>query len=153
MSELARTIRDSRVALAGVSALAAVASIPVAQVVARGPFRGPEPGPIATAGWFVAAGVLGGYLCLQFLAARPDATEWVDEHPESSYDSTYVYLRAVIKRPFTMFVMAAWLVVLALLAPMLDISMVFSMAAGIVALVAGLVPMQPFAGPDVHGSD
>lgn len=153
MSELARTIRDSRLAHAGVFALAAVASIPVAQVVAQGPFRGPDPGLIATAGWFGAAGVLIGYLGLQFLAGRPDATEWVHEHPESSYDSTYVYLRAVIKRPFTMFIMAAWLAVLALLAPFLEISMVFSMAAGIVAVVAGLVPMQPFAGPDVHGSN
>lgn len=152
MSTSARRLRDSTIALAGVYALAAVATLPVAQTITQGgAFGGSEPGRLAIGGWFVACSVLAGYVCIQFLAARPDATEWLATNPESTHDESYVYLRAVIKRPFTLFAMGVWLVLLALVAPMLDIGMVFSLLAGIVGLAAGITPMQPFSGPDVHG--
>lgn len=151
MSTFARRLRDSTIALAGVYVLAAVATLPVVQSITRGgAFGGSEPGLLATGGWFVASGVLATYVCIQFLAARPDASDWLAANPESTYDESYVYLRAVVKRPFTMFAMGAWLVLLALVAPMLDIEMLFSLLAGIVGLAAGVTPMQPFSGPDVH---
>lgn len=141
-----RRVRDADATLAAAFAVAALASVPLAQIAASGARAS---GPLYLATWFLAALALTGYLLVQFVAAVASADDYAAANPDG-YAWSFAFFRAAAVRGFSTLAASVWLVLLAVLAPFVGVSTTAAVAAGALACAAFCVVVsQPHAGPTV----